>query len=88
MVRSLLLKYYFQLRLGDMDGLFIVYHNIAKIFGFQYMASDEIVSYLFENQSWADLYFLLTLRVVDDVFGYFINRGIISTSDVIVVRLL
>lgn len=41
-IRSALLKYSLQARMGFMDGIFLAYHNISKIFGFQYLPLDEI----------------------------------------------
>lgn len=41
-IRSSLLKYSLQARMGFMDGIFLAYHNISKIFGFQYLPLDEI----------------------------------------------
>jgi hypothetical protein len=26
-----------QVRIGDMDGIFLAYHNTARMFGFQYL---------------------------------------------------
>ncbi|KAH3901019.1 uncharacterized protein SCODWIG_00460 [Saccharomycodes ludwigii] len=40
--RSTLLKYSLQARMGNMDGIFVAYHNIKKIFGFQYLPLEEI----------------------------------------------
>lgn len=37
-----LLKYGFQARIGQMDGIFIAYHNINSFFGFQYVPLSEI----------------------------------------------
>lgn len=37
LARSTMLKYSLQARIGNMDGIFIAYHNIAKMFGFQYL---------------------------------------------------
>ncbi|KAI5951643.1 PET127 [Candida jiufengensis] len=37
-----LLKYLFQARIGQMDGIFIAYHNINSIFGFQYLPMEEL----------------------------------------------
>ncbi|RKP19034.1 mitochondrial protein Pet127, partial [Rozella allomycis CSF55] len=34
MHRSAMLKYYFQVRLGHMDGIFVIYHSVRNIFGF------------------------------------------------------
>lgn len=38
MTRSAFLKYSMQVRIGDMDGIFVAYHNTARIFGFQYIS--------------------------------------------------
>lgn len=37
-----LLKYGFQARIGQMDGIFVAYHNVNSIFGFQYLPLLEI----------------------------------------------
>ncbi|GAB7342482.1 hypothetical protein MBLNU457_g0680t2 [Dothideomycetes sp. NU457] len=42
MIRSTLLKYSLQARMGRMDGIFIAYHNVEEIFGFQYLNMAEI----------------------------------------------
>lgn len=42
LVRSALLKYSLQARIGRMDGIFIAYHNIRKMFGFEYLPLTSI----------------------------------------------
>ncbi|SCU94509.1 LAME_0F07712g1_1 [Lachancea meyersii CBS 8951] len=42
LIRSTMLKYSLQARIGRMDGIFIAYHNISKMFGFQYMPLEEM----------------------------------------------
>lgn len=42
LVRSSLLKYSLQARIGRMDGIFVAYHNIRKMFGFQYVPLIEM----------------------------------------------
>lgn len=42
MMRSTMLKYMLQARMGRMDGIFLAYHNVERIFGFQYMPISEI----------------------------------------------
>lgn len=37
-----MLKYLFQARIGQMDGIFIAYHNVNSIFGFQYLPLEEL----------------------------------------------
>ena len=42
MIRSVLLKYSLQVRMGRMDGIFVAYHNTERIFGFQYISLTEM----------------------------------------------
>lgn len=42
MIRAAFLKYSLQVRVGRMDGIFVAYHNIERIFGFQYISLPEM----------------------------------------------
>ncbi|TVY93366.1 mRNA degradation protein, mitochondrial [Lachnellula willkommii] len=42
MIRSAFLKYSLQVRMGRMDGIFVAFHNIQRIFGFQYISLPEM----------------------------------------------
>jgi len=42
MIRSTMLKYSLQARMGRMDGIFVAYHNVKRIFGFQYINLSEM----------------------------------------------
>ena len=42
MIRATMLKYSLQVRMGRMDGIFVAYHNIKRIFGVQYVPINEI----------------------------------------------
>ena len=42
MIRSTFLKYSLQVRMGRMDGIFVAYHNIERMFGFQYISLPEM----------------------------------------------
>ncbi|KAJ1666358.1 hypothetical protein IW140_001087 [Coemansia sp. RSA 1813] len=50
MVRSAFLKYNFQVRIGNMDGIFVAYHNTARMFGFQYISRGEMDRVLYGNE--------------------------------------
>ncbi|KAJ2576278.1 hypothetical protein GGH19_002308 [Coemansia sp. RSA 1807] len=50
MVRSAFLKYNFQVRIGNMDGIFVAYHNTARMFGFQYISRREMDEVLYGNE--------------------------------------
>ncbi|KAA1469832.1 Pet127-domain-containing protein [Dentipellis sp. KUC8613] len=47
LIRSAFLKYSFQARIGNMDGVFVAYHSTNRIFGFQYIPLDEMDECLF-----------------------------------------
>jgi hypothetical protein len=42
MTRATMLKYSLQVRMGRMDGIFVAYHNIERIFGFQYLSLPDL----------------------------------------------
>ncbi|KAG5417387.1 PET127 [Candida metapsilosis] len=50
-----LLKYLFQARIGQMDGIFIAYHNINSIFGFQYLPLEELDKLLYSHADFGTL---------------------------------
>ncbi|KZT60109.1 Pet127-domain-containing protein [Calocera cornea HHB12733] len=67
MMRSAFLKYNFQVRIGNMDGIFVAYHNTAQIFGFQYIPRDEMDIRLFGSTDMADDAFHLIVGVLEAV---------------------
>lgn len=42
MARAAFLKYSLQVRVGRMDGIFVAFHNVERIFGFQYISLPEM----------------------------------------------
>lgn len=46
-----MLKYMFQARIGQMDGIFLAYHNLNSIFGFQYLPLEEIDRIFYSHKS-------------------------------------
>ncbi|KAJ7935565.1 mitochondrial protein Pet127-domain-containing protein [Mycena leptocephala] len=50
LIRSAFLKYGFQVRIGDMDGVIVAYHNTARMFGFQYVSLEEMDQRLFGTE--------------------------------------
>ncbi|KAK3820372.1 MAG: mitochondrial protein Pet127-domain-containing protein [Benniella sp.] len=63
MMRSAFLKYSLQVRIGQMDGIFVAYHNTARVFGFQYISLDEMDSRLFGTSVMGDECFKSQLRL-------------------------
>ena len=70
MLRSAMLKYSLQARMGQMDGIMVVYHNVERIFGFQYIPLTEIDQHLHgqEDPTLGDAEFRLSVNLMNEVF--------------------
>ncbi|KAJ9663516.1 hypothetical protein H2198_000782 [Neophaeococcomyces mojaviensis] len=70
MVRSAFLKYSLQVRMGRMDGIFVAYHNIARIFGFQYVPLPELDACLHgqTDRALGDREFRITIKLMNEIF--------------------
>ncbi|EGW35263.1 uncharacterized protein SPAPADRAFT_64415 [Spathaspora passalidarum NRRL Y-27907] len=51
-----LMKYMFQARIGQMDGIFVAYHNISSIFGFQYLPLSTLDKLYYSHVKFSDPY--------------------------------
>jgi hypothetical protein len=71
MTRATLLKYSLQVRMGRMDGIFLAYHNIERIFGFQYLPLGEMDRVLHgqEDTILGDQEFKLSIALLDEMLG-------------------
>ncbi|KAI9279045.1 mitochondrial protein Pet127-domain-containing protein [Umbelopsis sp. AD052] len=67
MIRAAFLKYSFQVRIGHMDGIFVAYHNTAKVFGFQYISLEEIDSRIFGNTATGSTAFRHTVSLFEKI---------------------
>ncbi|KAL4989012.1 mitochondrial protein Pet127-domain-containing protein [Aspergillus falconensis] len=69
MIRSAFLKYSLQVRIGRMDGIFVAFHNIERIFGFQYVSLAEMDETLHgtSNTALGDAEFRLSLQLWNKV---------------------
>lgn len=81
MARSSFLKYSFQVRLGRMDGLFVVFHNVDEIFGFEYVARERLDAILFGNGHTADVVFGNLLKVFEAVLDGVLAAHPIAASE-------
>lgn len=54
--RIVMFKYSLQARLGNMDGIFMAFHNIKKFLGFQYLPLHEIDNLFFGDYSLSNKY--------------------------------
>ncbi|KAK0544455.1 hypothetical protein OC846_004850 [Tilletia horrida] len=67
MVRAAFLKYGFQARIGNMDGIFVAYHNTKNIFGFQYVSLEEIFERVFGTVEMGEQAFALSVRLLEAI---------------------
>lgn len=78
--RSGMLKYCFQARIGQMDGIFVAYHNTRTFFGFQYLSLAEIDRVLFGSTEMADQVFQLCVglmeKLLDQATQLFPNESV------------
>ncbi len=70
MMRAAFLKYSLQVRMGRMDGIFVAYHNIERIFGFQYISLAEMDSSLHGtwNRATGDNEFKVSIALLNEIF--------------------
>ena len=82
MIRAAFLKYSLQARMGRMDGVFVAFHNVERIFGFQYFTLPEIDQTIHGqyNTNLGDKEFRFSLdlwnKVLDLVTGRFPGRSL------------
>ena len=69
MTRATMLKYSLQVRMGRMDGIFVAYHNIERIFGFQYLSLPDmdLVLHGQSDTCLGDQEFKFSIRLLDEV---------------------
>ncbi|KAK3169533.1 hypothetical protein OEA41_008917 [Lepraria neglecta] len=69
MIRAAFLKYSMQVRMGRMDGIFVAFHNIERIFGFQYISLPEMDSTIHGqwDTSIGDQEFKLSLNLLNKI---------------------
>lgn len=70
MMRSNFLKYSMQVRMGNMDGIFVAYHNIEQIFGFQYIsiADMDFAIHGQHDPTLGDQEFKLSINLLQTIF--------------------
>lgn len=71
MARATMLKYMLQARMGRMNGIFVAYHNVKRIFGFQYIPISEMDKLLHgqTDPSLGDQEFKASLRIMNDLLN-------------------
>lgn len=51
--------------MGDMNGMFIAYHNTKKICGFEYITAKEIDHYVFGSSYMASKFYYITMALLE-----------------------
>ena len=76
MIRSAFLKYSLQVRMGRMDGIFVAFHNIKRIFGFQYISLEEMDLALHghNDRTTGDQEFKLSLDLLNTILNKVTER--------------
>lgn len=71
MMRSTMLKYMLQARMGRMNGIFVAYHNVERMFGFQYLPIADMDRALHgqTDPSLGDQEFRASLDMMNEVFN-------------------
>ncbi|EAU86245.2 hypothetical protein CC1G_03456 [Coprinopsis cinerea okayama7 len=87
LIRSAFLKYSFQVRIGNMDGVIVAYHNTGRMFGFQYIPLSEMDACLYGSTEpgVGDRVFEkcvgLMEKVMDEVAGCFKKQSLKATFE-------
>ncbi|ODV92618.1 hypothetical protein CANCADRAFT_16659, partial [Tortispora caseinolytica NRRL Y-17796] len=72
MIRTTMLKYALQARVGRMDGIFVAYHNIQRFFGFEYIPLETMDALLYNGGSQstaiAETEFMASLQILREFF--------------------
>ena len=84
LIRSILIKYYFQIKIGNMDGAFLCYHNTKEIFGFQYLLLSEIEKRVFGSQELGEIVLKTTVQlhqlILDEVLKLFPDSNMLRVG--------
>jgi hypothetical protein len=79
LIRGGFLKYYFQLKIGRMDGALIGYHNTQRHFGFEYISMKKIENSLFGTSFKADQMFVVLTKMLTTILNLIIEA--VQTED-------
>jgi hypothetical protein len=69
LICSAFLKYSFQCRIGNMDGVVVAYHNTKRIFGFQYIPLDEMEQSLYGQSEYGARIFSKCIQVLESIYA-------------------
>lgn len=69
MARSSFLRNSFQTRIGNMSGIFIVYHNTDEVFGFEFLKREELERAIYQSPNMAEYVYNTTLIIFDELLN-------------------
>ena len=91
LMRSAFLKFSFQARIGNMDGVLVAHHNTARIFGFRYIPLSEMDACLFGGEDRGEVVFekcvSLLEEILMEVVGAFPSQVRFERPSVVLLRL-
>jgi hypothetical protein len=67
LIRSAFLKFSFQARIGNMDGVLVAHHNTARIFGFRYVPLVEMDACLFGGEDRGEAVFEKCVLLLEEI---------------------
>ena len=67
LIRGAMLKYMFQALIGNMDGIFVAYHNTKQLFGFQYVAMEEMERIIFGSVGWGPTILVAGMKILSKI---------------------
>jgi hypothetical protein len=67
MLRTAFLKYSLQARIGQMDGVFVAYHNTEEMFGFEYLPLETMEQDVFGNAIVPKQQFEMSISLIEKV---------------------
>lgn len=73
MLLSAFIKYNLQVKIGQMDGIFITYHNTLKIFGFEYVPEEQMDDDIYGNSHFAEQSFNICIKLLNNLLQVIIK---------------
>ncbi|KAJ3349850.1 hypothetical protein HDU91_006330 [Kappamyces sp. JEL0680] len=63
-----------QVRIGDMDGIFVAYHNTQTIFGFEYFSLEDMDVALYGSKAMGEQLFIIGLQILHKIVSFCVER--------------
>lgn len=73
LIRGGFLKYIMQMKIGQMQGAAIAYHNTQKVFGFQYVKLEEMEKRVFGCSQFSNIVFKSSLSILERILDYILD---------------